>query len=142
MILKFIDVKRRHRFVVSSIFLFFFIFLNSPIVLNLNETELISIRSNLKFLCHQDLHRFYTVNNHYPFVCIRCSGIYLAAIFVPFLPLYFFNRYQIIFLSFLALTDKYLEWFFNIHLHSSFRFISGVIIGFIVFDYLLHRLKK
>lgn len=140
--LKFINRSFHYNLAFSYVFLFLIFISYCPILFNISEITLHPIRSQFKIICHQELDRFFHVDLHFPLICARCSGIYLAAVFVPFFSVKPIKNFTLFLVMILSLTDKYLEWFFKLSVSNELRFFAGIVFGGALFYFLIYKLKK
>jgi uncharacterized membrane protein len=108
--------------------LLFIIFLFSPILLSINETNLILLRnSQLKLLCHQELERFIDFYGYHTLVCSRCLGLYCGFFIMSFFKLE--SDSNLFYLAIIpTIVDKVLEVY--IPINNDIRFISGVFLAY------------
>lgn len=98
-------------------------------------------------VCHQRIAKTFFINGHRLLVCARCTGIYLGALAISLLSLFFFRKISLgIKLLYVSLVPMLIDVLFTtLRIYSYVKFIAfgtGLFFGSVVFIYILAAIEN
>ncbi len=98
-------------------------------------------------VCHQLDVKTFSFLGHKLFVCARCTGIYLGALFMSLLSLFLFPKLKLglnlLYASVLPVIFDVLMSSFHIYTYSKYvAFLTGLFFGSVVFIYILETVEN
>lgn len=105
------------------------------------------IKNMYSLVCHQHVEKTFSINDHYLYVCARCTGIYLGAFVISLFSLFSLHnlprKINLLYISAIPMLIDVVSTTAGIYSYSkTIALLTGIFFGSVVFVYILAALEN